>query len=105
MSQQDELILEFEYSMHQIYERALNEAGYRAKTFINMLFELGALETARRLILSPKTPDGYIALWEKRRLDLTLEALIYENPKFQPLFTSEEFAKLTKRLKDYGYLK
>lgn len=105
MNQQDELIKEFEQAMHEIYDRALNEAGYPAKTFRSMLFELGAVETARRLILSSKTPEGYIALWEKKRLDLTLEALIYENPKWQTLFAPEELTKLTKRLKDYGYLK
>ncbi|WP_229007332.1 hypothetical protein [Methylophilus sp. Leaf408] len=96
---------DFEHAMYSIYDRALNEAGYKATTFKNMHLELGAVETARRLILSPKTPDGYTALWERGRLDLTLEALIYENEKWHELFAAEELAKCTKRLKQYGYLK
>lgn len=54
MNQQSELTKQFDQAMHEINERALSEAGYPAKTFRSMLFELGTVETARRLILSSK---------------------------------------------------
>ena len=33
--------------------------------------------------------DGYTALWDRQRLDLTVEAVILD-PKWRPLFSSEE---------------
>jgi hypothetical protein len=42
-------------------------------------------------------------LWERDRLDLTVEAVILEEAKWHPLFTPEEIEICRKRLKDYGY--
>jgi hypothetical protein len=95
---------EFDEAMHGIYRRAHSEAGYKASIFLNMLFEHGGVETARRLIHSPKVSDGYTALWERGRLDLTVEAMICDNEKWQPLFSSEEIAICRKRLKQYEYV-
>lgn len=98
------LIDEFEQAMHNIYHRALSEAGYKASIFQNMLFAHGGLETARRLILASKISDGYTALWERKRLDLTVEALVHDNEKWHALFSAEELAICTKRLKQYEYI-
>jgi hypothetical protein len=38
------------------------------------------------------------------RLDITVEAVIHDNPKWQTLFTSEELEICIRRLKAYGYL-
>ena len=96
---------EFEEAMHDIYPRALSEAGYKASIFLNMLFEHRGVETAKRLIHSSKVSDGYTALWERGRLDLTVEALISDNEKWQPLFSAEEIAICRKRLKQYEYVR
>lgn len=104
MSDNENLINEFEQAMHNIYYRALSEAGYKASIFQNMLFAHGGLETARRLILSPKISDGYTALWERKRLDLTVEAVIHDNEKWHKLFSAEELAICTKRLSQYEYI-
>ena len=95
---------EFDEAMHDIYRRALAEAHYKASIFLNMLFEHRGVETARRLIHSSRVSDGYTALWERGRLDLTVEALILDNGKWQPLFSVEELAICRKRLKQYEYL-
>jgi hypothetical protein len=104
VSENNSLIDEFEQAMHNIYHRALSEAGYKASAFQNMLFAHGALETARRLILSSKVSTGYTALWEKKRLDLTVEALIHDDEKWHKLFSAEELAICIKRLKEYEYI-
>jgi hypothetical protein len=101
----EKLAEEFDEAMHDIYRRALSEAGYKASIFHNMLFEHRGVETARRLIHSPKVSDGYTALWERRRLDLTVEALISDNEKWHPLFSSEEIATCRKRLRQYEYVR
>jgi hypothetical protein len=69
-----------------------------------MLDEYRGLETARILLHSAGVSEGYTALWERGRLDLTVEAVIHDNPKWHPLFTPEELAICTKRLADYHYL-
>jgi len=99
------LVEEFEEAMHDVYRRALSEAGYKASIFLNMLFDLRGVETARRLIHSPKVSDGYTALWERGRLDLTVEAVIADNEKWHPLFSAVELAICRKRLKQYGYIR
>ena len=95
---------EFDEAMHNIYRRALAEAGYKASIFLNMLYEHRGVETARRLIHASRVSDGYTALWERRRLDLTVEALVSDNGRWQPLFSAEELAICRKRLKQYEYV-
>ena len=97
------LISEFDEEMLGIYERALSEAHYKATRFLTMLHENRGLETARLLIHSSSVSEGYTALWERKRLDLTVEAVVHDNPKWHPLFTRDELAICVKRLTDYGY--
>lgn len=104
MALNETLVSEFDEAMHGIYNRALKEAGYKASIFLNMLFAHRGLETARRLIHSPKVSDGYTALWERKRLDLTVEALIHNNEKWHQLFSPEVLAICRKRLIQYGYI-
>ena len=104
MASNEQPINEFDEAMHGIYHRALSEAGYKASIFLNMLFAHRGVETARRLIHSPNISDGYTALWERKRLDLTVEALIYDNKKWHPLFTLDELAICCKRLRQYEYI-
>ena len=93
----------FDEEMLNIYRRALHEANYNARIFLRMLEEHRGRETARRLINAPKVSEGYTALWERKRLDLTVEALIHDNPEWQPLFTEKELEIVRKRLKEYQY--
>lgn len=97
------LIESFDTAMMGIYHRALSEASYRASIFLNMLHEFRGLETARRLIHSPAVSDGYTALWELGRLDLTVEALIIENPSWHELLSAEELTICQNRLREYRY--
>jgi hypothetical protein len=99
------LLGEFDIAMMGIYERALSEAKYKASRFLEMLYEHRGLETARILLHAPKVSEGYIALWERGRLDLTVEALILENIKWYQLFDYNEIEICRKRLKDYQYIK
>jgi hypothetical protein len=100
---QDLLIIQFDQEMLDIYQRALTEAHYKATRFLGMLHEHRGLATARLLIHSSSVSEGYTALWERKRLDLTVEAVIHNNAKWHPLFTDEELAICKKRLTDYEY--
>jgi len=93
----------FDIKMWNIYRRAYHEANYNATRFLQMLEQHGGFETARLLIHSTTVSDGYTALWERGRLDLTVEALIHDNPDYHPLFTDEELKIVRKRLTEYKY--
>jgi hypothetical protein len=100
----DALTADFDLEMLGIYQRAHAEANYNATRFLQMLHEHRGLETARILLHSPNVSEGYTALWNRNRLDLTVEAVIHDNPRWHPLFTEDELAICVKRLQDYGYL-
>lgn len=70
-----------------------------------MLHEDGGVETARRLLNTDKPSEGYTKLWELGRLDLSVEAVIWENEEYQSLFNEEELKTVEKRLREYEYLK
>lgn len=93
----------FDDAMFRIYETAKTEAGYTASVFLGMLGRQGGLLTAKQLINGSKPSDGYTALYERGRLDLTVEALVVENEKWHSLFTADELARARKRLREYGY--
>jgi hypothetical protein len=89
-------------AMTDVYRRAKAEAGYHATYYLQMLAELGPLETARRLVLSTTPSDGFTTLWEKRRLDLTVEAVVLRE-EFKGLFSDEEVDAARSRLAEYGW--
>ena len=93
---------QFDDAMMDIYKKANSEANYTASRFLQMLTEHRGLETARLLLHSTNVSEGYTALWEKKRLDLTVEALIQDR-KWHQLFTTEELQIATNRLKEYGF--
>jgi hypothetical protein len=93
----------FDKAMFEIYRRAKAEANYNATIFLQMLTDTDGLTTAKTLINAPKESDGYTALYMRGRLDLTVEAVVTENPKWIALFTDDEIAKAKKRLLKYEY--
>lgn len=99
----DQLESQFNKEMWNIYRKAYSEANYKATRYLQMLEKHGGLETAKLLIHSPTVSEGYTALWERGRLDLTVEALIHDNPEWQQLFTEDELVIVNQRLADYEY--
>lgn len=67
-----------------------------------MLADLGPVETARKLLRAPAVSDGFAALWERGRLDLTVEALVIRAP-FSDLFDERELETAHTRLEQFGY--
>ncbi len=89
-------------AMFAIYREA-RDIGYTPSIFLRMLNEKGALQTARQLINASQPSDGYTRLWELRRLDLSVEAVVHDNAEWHGLFTQDELQRCKKRLTDYGY--
>ena len=93
---------EFDKAMLDVYWRAKNEAGYNATRYLKMLQEHGGINTAKILLHANHVSDGYTALWERGRLDLTVEALILKEKWFS-LFSETEREIARKRLNQYNY--
>src|SRR5712691_3208474 len=93
----------FDEAMFNIYRSAKSEANYNATIFLNMLHERGGLATAKYLINATKPSDGYTELYQRGRLDLTVEAMVVENKRWHSLFTADELEKAKNRLHAYGY--
>jgi hypothetical protein len=94
---------DFDKAMMAIYTKARDEAGYTASIFHQMLIKDRGVLTAKKLINMRKPSDGYTALFERGRLDLTVEAVLVENAKWHPLFTQDDIRKAQKRLEEYQY--
>jgi hypothetical protein len=93
----------FNQAMFDVYRRAKAEAKYTATDFYEMITSDGGRFTAKRLINSAQPSRGYTELYLRKRLDLTVEAVVVENPQWHPLFVQEEIEKAEKRLRAYGY--
>jgi hypothetical protein len=98
-----ELEKRFHAAMLDVYQRAKTEAGYNASRFLSMVTEQGGYEAARTLLHASNVSDGYTALWERKRLDLTVEAIILR-PEWQDLFSELERDIARRRLEEYGYI-
>ncbi len=97
-----ELESEFGSRIRELYDRARREAGYNATHFISMVANIGPLGTAKKLLASRTISDGFSELWERGRIDLTVEALVIE-PTFETLFTDTELDVARHRLTQFGY--
>jgi hypothetical protein len=96
------VIAEFHSAMRDVYRRARKEASYNATYFLQMVEEVGGLEAAQRLLRAGAVSSGFSALWEKGRLDLSVEAVVLQD-RFAGLFTDEDLDTARRRLAEYGY--
>jgi len=94
----------FDEAMMGLYVRAKTEANYTATYYHQMLEEHRGVETARRLVMSETPSDGYTAMWERRKLGLTVEALVIQ-PEWAAVFADEPEVteRARQRLTEYGY--
>lgn len=98
-----ELGARFHQAMLAIYEKAKNECGgYRATYFLRMVQEHGGVQAARKLLAGPQAQEGLFKLWDCRRLDISMEALVLA-PEWRPLLSEQERAIARKRLEQLGY--
>lgn len=69
--------------------KKMEDMGIPMKRTLEAIETIGALKTAKRVLSRGRSSDGFTALAEQKRLDLSLEALVLL-PAFGPLFTDEE---------------
>lgn len=102
MTEKGDLERKFHERMMKIYEQAKLECGYRANRFRNMVLEMGGLQTAKQLLSTESYSEGLTRLWEEKRLDISMEATVLQEP-WRDLFTKGELAIAKKKLEELGY--
>jgi len=88
---------QFHQQMINIYRNALTQAHYKATKFLDMVTMQDGLAAAKTLLHTPYLPDGFAELWQRGRLDLTMEYMLVE-PPWNSLFTENELKIAMDRL-------
>lgn len=86
----------FHSEMERLYEKQCQVIRDPIR-FRGMLVNLGGLATALQMLDRPTPGDGFVRLLEKDKLDLSVEALVLEEP-WCYLFTEEQLAVARSRL-------
>ncbi|MEV0189964.1 HNH endonuclease signature motif containing protein [Kitasatospora purpeofusca] len=82
---------------------ALKEAGYNPFAFQGMIRASGGVRTAKQLLASAgDTSYGFAKLWEKGKLDASVEFAVCL-PWFKELFTDEELERAAFRLTEHRF--
>ena len=83
--------------------RDSSSMGYNPARFLRMLQDHGPVITAVHLVMSQQEPEGFETLFISRRLDLSVEAIILQEP-YRQLFVHEVLEKAEQKLKEIGYV-
>jgi hypothetical protein len=89
-------------AIHDELKRVLRECyaiGYTAGYFRNDLANSDPAELCMRYTLNPPT-EGYLRLYEERRLDLAVENVVW---KFRADFPTEVVKRARQRLADFEF--
>lgn len=97
-----DLAAEFQMEMFQIYETGKSELGYTATYFLNLLNDLGGVAAAKRLLAADKPQYGFSHLWERGRLDLSVECLVLKK-RYQSEFEPDELDEARRRLRAHRF--
>jgi hypothetical protein len=93
---------QFTRQLLRLHELAKESCNYNATRSLRMIYELGGVATARELVLSSELSQGFTAMWECGRLDLTIEATILQEP-WRQLFTEDVLSAAQRKLQEVGY--
>ncbi len=99
-------VLEFERSLDaalmELARLCEREIGYRPARFLQFFQEKGGLGAVRLLLTKSDVSYGLEILWEHKRLDLSIEALVI-TPPWSGMFNEVELAAARRKLSDLQY--
>ena len=102
MAEDHDLVREFHQAMLDVYHDAKRLAGYNATYFHRMVLDHGGYETACHLLRSSQISSGLAELWQKGRLDISMENVVLQQ-RFDTLFSDEERDIARRRLTALGF--
>ena len=80
----------------------VTKRGYFPGYFVEMVYKLGGVGAAHRLLEQEEPSAGLMRLWEMGLLDHSLEAMVLK-PEYASLFSAEELATARRKLADLEY--
>lgn len=83
-------------------ETLKRDLNYNATRFAQMLGEHGGVGTAKRLLAGNSYSEGFTTLWERQRLDMSVEFFVLL-PWYHVLFTETERAVARHRLNEHRF--
>ena len=86
----------FHQEMLRIYDEA-STFGYHPTYFRRMVIDHGGVQAAKILLGKDSPSYGFERLWEARRLDISVEALVLREPWYR-LFDEGELKEAERRL-------
>jgi len=89
--------------MLQVFARAQTEGGYTATRFLQLVEDVGGLDAAKALLRKDGLSFGLTALWERQRLEISMEAVVLD-PRWESLFSEVELNVARTRLTELGFL-
>ena len=93
---------ELRKDMINIYNTAKKEINYKPSHLLKMISNIGAYETAIRIVTKQNVTSDFERLWESGRLDLSVEALLIR--KYSKVFSQEVIEMCKKNLSEYKYI-
>src|SRR5262245_17734500 len=76
----DDIKARFHDEMLAVYRRAKDECHDNATRFLQMVREVGGVQAAKALLHAEGYSEGLTALWELGRLDISMEAVVIQQP-------------------------
>ena len=92
----------FHEEMIEIFRKTGEEFGYWPHYYLRLVRRAGGVAAAKKLLRDREVSDGFLRLVRERRLDLSVEHLVLRR-RFASLFSEEERAVATDRLRTYGF--
>ena len=98
----DQLKKSFHQEMINLYKMIIKLVKYKPTRLMDYINKYGGYEAAVKYISTESNVQDFAVLWEKERLDLSVEALI-TSETYRVLFPEEMVAFCDRKLKEYSY--
>lgn len=102
-----DLELDLEQDCRNIYKKSDVELGYKPTILMQLISNSskGVKLAVMDIINNPYPSKAFEFYRENKHLEMTLEALIYENEKYHKLVGNDTVLNAKKRLSQVGYFK
>ena len=106
MDIENKKLLETKYQNELLNRVAImkKELKYNPTRYVQLISTHGAVKATKMLLTKNENSYGFTELWGLKRLDLSCEATMLEEP-FSSLFTEKEIEISKKKLSELGYFK
>ena len=92
----------FHQAIIDLYKQIIKSVKYKPTRLMDYINKYGGYEAAVKYISTESNVQDFAILWEKERLDLSVEALI-TNEQYRPLFSEDILSFCDRKLKEYSY--